>query len=114
MPRGVKHLRTLVICGVRVPVIEATAEEIPELMQDDQLLDGWFCGERVAIFVRRGQSATHLRNSITHEAAHAFLDLSGLKQVLMNAWGKRKGFDDHEEAIVRIATPHLIAMGVQW
>ncbi len=108
LPYGVKHLRTVPICGVRVPVIEATIEQIPDLAEaDGSTNDGFFCGSRTCIFILAGQSPTQRRDSINHEVGHAFVKLSGLAQLLAAVTTWPKGYDDLEETIVRIAAPHL-------
>lgn len=108
LPAGVKHLRTVTICNVRVPIIEATIEQIPELAEaDGSTNDGFFCGARTCIFILAGQSATQRRDSVNHEVGHAFVKLSGLAQLLAAVTTWPKGYDDFEETLVRIAAPHL-------
>lgn len=108
LPYGVKHIRTLTICGVRVPVIEATVGQLPDLDETDGTTnDGFFCGARTCIFIRAGQSPTQRRDSINHEVGHAFVKLSGLSQLLAAVTTWPKGYEDFEETIVRIAAPHL-------
>jgi hypothetical protein len=112
LPRGVKKLRVLTICGVRVPVIRATPEQVPELLEDGSLKDGIFCHERCCIFVREGQSKTQERDTIVHEVAHAFLHLSGIGHQLQFFLGPKaaKNFEAMEEMLVRGATPHLVGL----
>lgn len=108
---GVKHVRTLTVCGVRVPVIRGTVEQIPELRDaDGAMLDAYFCLERLAIFVRAGQSPTHERDTIVHEAVHAFLYLSGLTHRLKGFFRKFEAYERFEEEIVRQITPHIVAL----
>ncbi len=105
---GVKLITTLVVCGVRVPVIEATVEQVPDLDEaDGQTNDGFFCGRTNVIYIRAGQSPTQRRDSINHEVGHAFVRLSGLSQLLAAVTAWPKGYDDFEETLVRIAAPHL-------
>lgn len=107
-PVGVKLLRVLTICGVRVPVIRATVEQIPDLDEaDGETNDGFFCGSRTCIFIRAGQSRTQERDSINHEVGHAFVKLSGIAHLLAGVTTWPKGYDDFEETLVRIAAPHL-------
>jgi hypothetical protein len=109
--RGVRHVRTLTICGVRVPIVRATPEQVPELLEDGRVLDGYFCFERLIIVIRAGQSKTQERDSIVHETVHGFLYLSGARHQLKFALGpKFKGFEDFEELIVRNMTPHLVGL----
>ncbi len=108
LPRGVKLLRVLTICAVRVPIVRATLEQMPELAEAEGLInDGFFCGERTCIFIRSGQSRTQERDSINHEVGHAFVKLSGLAAVLAAVTTWPKGYEDLEETLVRIAAPHL-------
>jgi hypothetical protein len=117
LPRGVKQLAVPTICNVRIPIIRATVEQVPELAEGDRLLDAYFCMERLVIFVREGQSKTHERDSITHELAHAFIYLSGLGHRLKGFFDKPEAYDRFEEEIVRAMTPHLCGInlgGAPW
>jgi hypothetical protein len=105
LPMGVRHLRTVTVCGVRVPIIEATIDQIPQLKDEDGiLLDGWFDGERGIIFIRRGLQRTLRRDAVNHEIQHALWAYSGSRDYLA---GVTKGKVDHEEQLIRIMTPHL-------
>lgn len=98
----------MIVCGVRVPVVRATADQIPDLAEDGRLLDGYFCSTQSVIFIRDGQSHTQERDTIVHEVAHAFLYLSGLGHRLEEVVGPAL-FERFEEGLVRMATPHLVA-----
>ncbi len=117
LPKGVEVLETETICGVKVLVIRATAEQIPELAGDGDgtPLDGWFDPIRTCIFVREGQSETQEADTRVHEKVHAFWYLSGASAVMKLALGKRKSKRWHEieETLCRTMTPHLVGMGVR-
>lgn len=111
LPRGVKHLTTIVICSVRVPVVEATTEQAPCLAGND----GAFDYTKLVIYVAPEQSSTHLRDTVVHEVAHAFIYLSGLghtlKTMLQPKYVKHwDGDDGTEETLVRMVTPHCVAL----
>lgn len=105
---GVQLIRTVTICNVRVPIIRATADQVPELVEDGRLLDGFFCFERAVIVIRAGQAPSLERDAICHEVSHAFLYLSGLAHVLRGQ--VKTEYTDFEEQLVRIATPHIVAL----
>lgn len=107
-PAGVELLGVDVICGVRVPIIRATEEQIPDFLgEEDTINDGFYCGKTTTIYVRRGQSATVERDTLNHERGHAFLAISGLRNLLSAVVAWPKGYDDFEETLVRIAAPHI-------
>lgn len=113
IPRGVKLVRTLTICSVRVQVYRATVEQLPDLKG----ADGWFDETRCVIWLKAGQTPTQERDALFHEACHAFLYLSGLTTTLKMMLGpvRAKRWDETdddvglEETLVRQATPHLVA-----
>jgi hypothetical protein len=94
---------------VRVPIIEATADDCPDLRSDEAggLNDGSFSQEQLTVFVRAGMSKTQRRDAIAHELAHAFLYLSGIGALLSGVVRWKKGAHDFEETLVRLAAPHL-------
>jgi hypothetical protein len=113
---GVKRIGVHTICGVRVPIYRATVDQFPELSG----CDGYWDPVRSIIWVRQGQSETQERDALVHELAHAFLTLSGLSTTLKVFLGPERsqywdGDDGVEEALVRQATPHLVALlGSRW
>jgi hypothetical protein len=112
-PRGVRLVRTLTICSVRVPVYRATAQQCSKLTD----CFGYWDEERTCVWIRDGQSAAAERDTLLHEACHAFLTLSGLTTTLKMMLGpvRAKRWDETdddvglEETLVRQATPHLVA-----
>ncbi len=103
-----------VICGIRVPVVRATAEQATELTDaDGDPNDGFYCGKTATIFLRKGNSPTQERDTLNHERCHAFLALSGLQNLLTATVQWPQGYDDFEELVVRIAAPHLCTMDLQ-
>ena len=104
IPRGAKKLRTVPICGVKVPVYVVQPGMVPDMGDDMGQCDH----NRLAIFVRAGQHPTQERDTVMHELAHMFLILSGIRSMLEAQFGKRDGFDEFEESLVRVATPHLV------
>ena len=112
LPYGVKKLRTLTIASMRIPVVRGTVEQFPELQEPGRLLDAFFCPERMIIVVRAGQAPTQERDSIVHEGVHAFIHVTGIGHLLKRRFKKEKAADRFEEELVRVATPHIVAMGV--
>lgn len=107
-PVDVEFLGVDVICGIRVPVIRASEEQVPDFLgTDDTINDGFFDGKTSTIYLRRGQSPTVERDTLCHERAHAFLQLSGLKNLLEAVVVWPKGYDDFEELLARLAAPHI-------
>lgn len=111
LPAGVRHVRTVEVCHVRVPVVLATYALVPELREaDGTLLDGWFDHERGIVFVRDGQSKSLERDATNHEIVHALLYYSGVQDFFA---GIVKGKAvEHEETMVRILAPHMAR--VRW
>jgi hypothetical protein len=115
-PRGVRLLRVVDMCGVRVPVVAANLEQWPALLEaDGTTLDGTFDYSLCAVIIRAGQSHTLLRDAVTHELVHAFLHLSGIGRQLKALMGKRAGerWEEIEEGLVRTATPHLATLLIE-
>ena len=54
------------------------------------------------------QHETQERDTLVHECIHMFLVQSGIRSMLEAHHGKRDGFEEFEESIVRVATPHLV------
>lgn len=109
--KGVRRLGVLDICGVSVLVVLATAELKPEL--SDAL--GIWDSSTATIFVRAGQIESLTVDAVYHEAAHAFLELSGLRNTLKVLLGPKRskhwdGDDGIEEQLVRQVTPHIVAL----
>jgi hypothetical protein len=109
-PKALTLLHTLAVGNVQFPVYRATPDEVPELLDGGAVLDGYVDFERCCIYVREGQSETQERDTIMHEAVHAFLSVTGLKHLLKGAVKKKIDFEEFEELFVRIATPHLVAV----
>lgn len=94
LPPGAELLGVDLICGIEVPIVRATAEQCPELLDEPGVInDGFFCGDRSIIVLRSGQHPTQERDSLNHERVHAWIKLSG--------------YDDFEETIARVLAPHL-------
>ncbi len=112
-----KRIGLRTICGIRVPIYLATVDEVSELSG----CDGWWDAVRNIIWIRDGQAESQQRDAVVHEQAHAFLYLSGLSVTLKMLLGPKRaehwdGDDGIEEALVRQATPHLVALlgGGKW
>ena len=103
IPKGAKRLRTITICGARIPVYRVEPGMLAEMGEDFGQCDF----NRLCIFVRSGQHPTQERDTIMHECVHMFLHQSGLRQLLESAC-KTGDFVAFEETIVRVATPHLV------
>lgn len=100
------HIRDIDVCGILFPVLRAHPDDVPELVEEDRLLDGFVDFERGIIFVREGLSPTQERDTIAHETFHAFIATTGIGHLLRDRIGAEKA-DEFEELLVRIATPHL-------
>lgn len=99
-------IREIQVCGVTFPVYRASVEEVPDLVQDGELLDGFCDFERGCIYIREGLSPSLERDAVAHEVGHAFLCCSGLQEILRDRIGAKK-FKGFEELLVRVATPHI-------
>lgn len=104
IPKGAKKIRTVTICGVKVPVYRVTAGLVPDMGDDFGRSDF----QRMCIFILAGQHETQERDTLVHECVHMFLVQSGIRSMLEAHHGKRDGFEEFEESIVRVATPHLV------
>lgn len=112
LPRGVKLLRRLKFAGLTIPVIRSTPELTPELTgEDGSVLHGVFVPSLMLIFISAGQATTVERDSIAHESVHAFIYVTGLGHVLEEAVPDEKVRERLEERLVRVATPHIVALG---
>lgn len=109
--KGVQRLGTLNVCGVSVLAVLATAEHRAELSD----AYGFWDSDTATIYIRAGQTEDMTTDATFHEAAHAFVDLSGLRHTLKLLLGPQRakhwdGDDGIEEQLVRQATPHLVAL----
>ena len=103
-------MRSVMVCGIDVAIVEATPDQVPALREPDgTLLFGFFDEESATIYVRKGQSRTLRRETINHEIVHAWFAYSGAREYLA---GVTKGKLDHEERLVRILSPH--AATIRW
>lgn len=108
-----RRLRTRSICGVKVRILVGSIAEVPALAgaSPEEPLDGYFDCACTTIFVREGQSPSQEANTVMHEQVHAFLYLSGLGHLLASATDlKGQAYEDFEEVLVQLATPHLVGL----
>ncbi len=107
-------IRTLTLCNVAFPIYRVRAEDDPELVDAGELLDGYVDFPGARIVIRAGQSPTQERDSIQHEAIHAWLHCSGigafLRRSLKQGLGRGESFVEFEELLVQLATPHLVGI----
>lgn len=103
IPKGAKRIMTVTICGSRVPVYRVEPGMVADMGEDFGRCDF----NRLCIFVRTGQHPAQEQDTIMHECLHMFLHQSGIRQLLESSC-KVPDFEQFEETIVRVATPHLV------
>ena len=106
IPKGAKKIRTVTNCAVRVPIYRVSPGTISDMGDEWGRADF----QRMCIFIRADQHPTQERDTIVHECIHMFLVQSGLRSMLEAHHGKREGFEEFEESLVRVATPHLVGL----
>lgn len=93
----------LSVCGLVYQVYVASADETEHLADGD---DGVCIAQQGVILIRASITPSRKRDALVHELAHAFLEASGLRQLLK--MHVRGDLDELEEAIIRTFVPSFM------
>lgn len=94
------------ICGTEVKVYRALAKEVPDLDGHD----GYYLYAERKIFIDANLDKDATLDTLVHEMAHAWFDLSGLRHWLQEATRlKGEAYDTFEEQFIRFQTPLIIS-----
>lgn len=100
-----REVHKLVICCLVYRVVCATGEEVPKLLEHD----GWADTDSNTIFLKEGMPPTRMRDTLVHEIAHAWLEASGLGEMLQSSF-KGADFESFEEQLIRVAVPSILQL----
>lgn len=103
-----KQLATLNVCGMTYRVMLASSIERPALEESEGECDA----DEGVIYLRASlaRNRTRLRDTLIHELVHAFVDATGLAYVLKGKLKESRDWEDVEETIARVATPHIVQL----
>jgi hypothetical protein len=100
-----KQTGTLDICGLLYRVVDAEANEVPQLEDGDE---GATVYQALTIYLRGALPPTRKRDARLHEVAHAWLEASGIRDFLKSR--VRGEYTAFEETFIRLAVPSLIRL----
>lgn len=92
----------------RVSILGADEAPPPEMLGKEGVCEGVCLHEEGMIYIREMPSKPRMYDALIHELLHAVIDTSGIGTLLSNNMKRGSKWDELEEQLVRILTPHII------